>query len=113
MDKKTINLESTLGKRLDQIKKVESRHLLFMGKTISLVSKITLGRDERNSVVVDDKMVSRFHAVIQKIKDDYFIKDLKSSNGTFVNGERVPEGKYVKLGKDDIIRLGKNELKIV
>ena len=113
MDKKTINLESSLGKRLNQIKKIESRHLLFMGKEISLVSKITLGRDERNSVVVDDKMVSRFHAVIQKIKEDYFIKDLKSSNGTFVNGELVPVGKYVKLGKDDIIRLGKNELKIV
>jgi pSer/pThr/pTyr-binding forkhead associated (FHA) protein len=113
MDKKTINLESNLGKRLNQIKKIESRHLLFMGKEISLVSKITLGRDERNSVVVDDKMVSRFHAVIQKIKEDYFIKDLKSSNGTFVNNEPVPAGKYVKLGKDDVIRLGKNELKIV
>ena len=112
-DKKTINLQSNLGKRLNQIKKVESRHLLFMGKEISLVSKITLGRDERNSVAVDDKMVSRFHAVIQKIKADYFIKDLKSSNGTFVNGERVPEGKYIKLCKDDVIRLGKNELKIV
>jgi pSer/pThr/pTyr-binding forkhead associated (FHA) protein len=113
MDNKTINLESNLGMRLNQIKKIDSRHLLFMGKEISIVSKITLGRDEKNSVVIDDKLVSRFHATIQKIKDEYFIKDLKSSNGTFVNGDRVPEGKYIKLGMEDIIRIGKSELRLV
>ncbi len=113
MNDKTINLESNLGKRLNKIKKVESRHLLFMGKEIALVSKITLGRDDRNSVIIDDKMVSRFHAEVQKIKDDYYIKDLNSSNGTYVNDRPVPEGKYLKLCKDDIIRLGKNELKLI
>ena len=110
---KTINTESNLGKRLDKIKKIDSRHLLYMGKEISLVSKITVGRDDRNSVIINDKMVSRFHAEIQKIRDDYYVKDLNSSNGTFVNGNRVPKDKYIKLCKGDIIRVGKNELSLV
>jgi pSer/pThr/pTyr-binding forkhead associated (FHA) protein len=57
-------------------------------------------------------MVSRFHALIQKIKDDYFIKDLCSANGTFVNNTKVPENKYIKLKKGDIILLGRTELTI-
>jgi pSer/pThr/pTyr-binding forkhead associated (FHA) protein len=62
--------------------------------------------------VLDDSLVSRQHARIQKIKDAYFITDLSSSNGTYVNGTRVPEGKYVKLSKQDIITLGRTELRV-
>lgn len=110
---KTISMESNLGKRLDKIKKADCRCLWFKGKEIPLVAKITIGRDPRNSVSIDDKMVSRFHAEIQKIKNEFFIKDLNSSNGTYVNGKIVPEGKYVKLEDKDVIQIGKNELTII
>lgn len=110
---KTVSLESNLGKRLNKIKKVEERCLISKGKQIPLVSKITIGRDPKNNVVLNDKMVSRFHAEIQKIKADFFVTDLNSSNGTYVNNVRVPEGKYIKLKKNDRIRLGKNELTII
>ena len=109
---KTVSLESNLGKRLNQIKKVEERCLICKDKQIPLVSKITIGRDPKNNVVLNDKMVSRFHAEIQKIRQDFFVTDLSSSNGTYVNDLKIPEGKYIKLKKNDRIRLGKNELTI-
>jgi len=109
---KTVSIDSNLGKRLNKIKKVEERCLIFKGKQIPLVRKITIGRDPKNSVVVNDKMVSRFHAEIQKIKENFFVTDLNSSNGTFVNDIKVPEGKYIKLKENDKIRLGKIELTI-
>ena len=109
---KTIYSDSNIGKRLDKIKKKESRCLWFKGEEIPLVSRITIGRDYSNSVVLDDRMVSRFHAIIQKIKNDYFVKDLNSSNGTYVNNKQVPKDKYVKLKENDMIRIGKYELTI-
>jgi pSer/pThr/pTyr-binding forkhead associated (FHA) protein len=106
----TINIQSSIGKRLDQIKKTDSLSILFDGKKIPLVSVIKVGRDRSNDIVLDDKLVSRNHALIQKIKSDYFIKDLNSSNGTFVNKQKVPKNKYIKLKQTDVIRIGKTDL---
>lgn len=50
--------------------------------------------------------------MIQKIKDAYFIKDEESTNGTFVNGIKIPAGKYVKLNRDDKITIGNMNLVI-
>ena len=109
----TISLDSNVGKRLGKIKKSDSRALWFKGREIPLVAKISIGRDQSNSIIIDDKLVSRFHAEIQKIKEDYFIKDLNSSNGTFVNNTRIPDDKYVKLENKDIIRIGKSEVSLI
>jgi|WetSurMetagenome_2_1015567.scaffolds.fasta_scaffold1165067_1 pSer/pThr/pTyr-binding forkhead associated (FHA) protein len=107
---KTLSIESSLGKRLNQIKKFEERSILFKGKEIPLVSKITIGRDPGNNIVLKDKMVSRFHAEIQKIKEDFFVKDMSSSNGTYVNDLEIPQNKYARLQEKDKIRIGKTEL---
>ncbi len=109
----TIHLDSTVGQRLAKVKKTDSRALVFKGAKIPLISTITLGRSRSNDVMIDDKMVSRRHCLIQKIKNDFFIKDLNSANGTFINSLRVPSDNYVKLKKNDIIRLGKTELTII
>ncbi|KPJ87575.1 MAG: hypothetical protein AMS17_08185 [Spirochaetes bacterium DG_61] len=109
----TIHISSTVGQRLYKVKKTDSRALVFQGKKIPLVSEIKLGRSRSNDVTVDDRMVSRWHCVIQKIKDDYYIKDLNSLNGTYVNKIKVPANKYMKLKKGDVIHLGKTELTII
>jgi pSer/pThr/pTyr-binding forkhead associated (FHA) protein len=109
---KTLSIESELGKRLNQIKKVEERCIVFKGKEIPLVSRITIGRDPGNNIVIKDKLVSRFHAEIQKIKEEFFVKDLNSSNGTYVNDLKIPQNKYAKLHEKDRIKLGKTELVI-
>lgn len=110
---KTINIKSGIGKRLNKVKKSDSMAIFFQGEKVPLVSKIKLGRDQSNDVVIDDTLVSRFHALVQKIKKDYFVKDLNSSNGTFINNESVPKNKYVKLKRNDVIRIGKTELTIM
>lgn len=112
MDSQTIRSESPIGSRLEKIKKEETIELSYQGKSYPVVTKILIGRDKSCGIHVDDKLVSRFHAEIQKIKDAYFITDLNSTNGTFVNNERIPHGKYMKLHKNDIIKIGRTEIKI-
>lgn len=51
--------------------------------------EFTIGRRSRNEVVLDDKLVSRVHAIIMRRGGAYLIEDLGSHNGTFVNEERL------------------------
>ena len=60
------------------------------GKTIALGQDITtIGRTSLNDLVVDHPSVSRKHAGIRRDLDGYWIADLGSRNGTFVNDENV------------------------
>ena len=52
-------------------------------------SRTRLGRDASNALQLHDTEVSRLHAEIRRVDDDYVIADLGSSNGTFVNGQRI------------------------
>jgi ABC-type multidrug transport system ATPase subunit len=52
-------------------------------------NRLQIGREASNDVVLDAPTISRFHAVVEKIGPRYRVQDLDSSNGTFVNGERV------------------------
>lgn len=108
----TVYISSNVGKRLDKVKKAEQHFLVFGGKKIVLVSKIIIGRSSSCDVVLNDVLVSRKHAVIQKIKDEYFIQDLNSKNGTFVNKQRVPDRQYIKLEKADSIKIGKSTIQL-
>lgn len=67
-------------------------------------TEVQIGRDPENDVVVDAPMVSRFHASIERVGKRFRLRDLNSSNGTFVNGEQV-EGE-TWLAKDDTVRVG-------
>ena len=66
--------------------------------------KITFGRDSGNDVVLDKPNISRFHAQVTRVGVRYYVTDLRSSNGTFVNDTRV-EGD-VWLNPQDTIRIG-------
>ena len=64
-----------------------------------------IGRDSANDIVVDDVRVSTRHATVSLIDGKWFIEDLDSSNGTFVEGERITRyrlsgTKKVRLGFD-------------
>lgn len=65
----TIIGSSPVGKRLGSIQKREKNYCLIFGnKRLPIVTKITIGRASDNDVVIDNKLASRYHAFIQKIK---------------------------------------------
>jgi uncharacterized protein YkwD len=66
--------------------------------------RITIGSGEENDLVLAHASVSRRHAVIRRQFGRYAVKDLGSTNGTFVNGERVTRVQVIKPG--DEIRFG-------
>src|ERR1700704_1353412 len=54
---------------------------------------ITVGRMKGNNIVVDDVSVSLTHARITRKNGEFYLKDLNSTNGTVVNGQRINEAK--------------------
>ena len=80
----------------------------FSGKTFELDGKeITVGRVADNKIQVEHASVSGHHAIFMLDGLDYAVKDLDSTNGTRINGERVTQQ---KLRRNDILRLGNIEL---
>jgi pSer/pThr/pTyr-binding forkhead associated (FHA) protein len=57
---------------------------------------LTIGRDTKNSVVIQERQASRFHAVIRQTPDGPAIVDLSSSNGTLVNDERIRQAQILQ-----------------
>lgn len=69
--------------------------------------RITIGRDPANDVVIDHPVVSNKHAELIKQDAKFFINDLGSTNGTFVNGIKVKRHQLQEL---DRIVIGPSEL---
>src|SRR6476646_933230 len=67
---------------------------------------ITVGRGPDNAILIDHPSVSGRHAQLQRVGDIYRLKDLDSTNGTQVNGQKVNE---TALRFGDRIRFGKIE----
>ncbi|MEI8165650.1 MAG: winged helix-turn-helix domain-containing protein [Chloroflexales bacterium] len=63
---------------------------------------ITIGRDGANNIVIDHPLASRRHARLERTADGFAVRDLESTNGTFVNQERV-EGLCHLHNQDQII----------
>lgn len=111
MQDTTIVTSSPIGQHLEKVAEgAPVSYLMFNQKKINLVAKMTIGRSSDCSIVIDNKLASRLHATIQKIRDAYFLKDEKSTNGTFLNGRRIPPEKYVKLNPGDKITVGATTL---
>jgi pSer/pThr/pTyr-binding forkhead associated (FHA) protein len=64
---------------------------------------ITIGRSPEADVVVLDEKASRIHCGVRLWDGEFYIKDLKSRNGTYVNDQRV---EVAKLKPGDMIRVG-------
>jgi pSer/pThr/pTyr-binding forkhead associated (FHA) protein len=72
---------------------------------------ITIGRNEENTIQINNLAVSGFHARIDAAGSDYILTDLQSTNGTFVNDKRVvsqklSHGDNVIIGKHVILFIG-------
>jgi ABC-type amino acid transport substrate-binding protein len=63
----------------------------------------TLGRHRNNDIVINDPKCSSFHARIDRTQEGFTVIDLKSRNGTYVNGKRIDE---LRLKTGDEVRVG-------
>jgi len=72
-----------------------------------LLAPITIGREEGNSVQLNDERISRFHIKIQEDQDKLVLTDLESTNGTRVNGEDT-QLRILRYG--DVVSVGRSVL---
>ncbi len=70
--------------------------------------KLTVGRDNHNDIVIPDVRCSREHCLFRKLEGNWYVCDLGSSNGTFVNGNRIE--RLQKLRPGDRIKVGSQKL---
>jgi pSer/pThr/pTyr-binding forkhead associated (FHA) protein len=84
----------------------------YQGGEFQLVpeKEFVVGRSSDLDMVLVEDMVSRKHAKIQCDRDQIWIEDLGSTNGTFVNGEKI---KRARLKEGDRVLLGTSILKLV
>jgi len=73
----------------------------------------SVGRNKQNDLMIDDTSVSKMHAALILNKENQLqIADTGSTNGTFVNGERIAYGKAVAISESDKIKFGTIEVSI-
>lgn len=77
----------------------------------SIDDAITLGRHGDNNIVIKDPFISKRHFQIMEDEGDYYLEDLNSANGTYLNGDKIFD--VVKLNDGDIIRVGQIEFLFV
>ena len=82
----------------------------FAGKSYDIDNKAIIGRSPKTQIFIDNELVSRKHAEIFVKDGVVFIKDLKSSGGTFVNSQPISEPR--KLKSRDKIRIANTILEI-
>ena len=78
---------------------------------------IKIGRNEDCDVTIDNLGISRYHAEILEKEGFYVLRDLKSNNGTFVNGRRIEtynlnDGDEISIGKFTISFSGKSSIQL-
>jgi pSer/pThr/pTyr-binding forkhead associated (FHA) protein len=90
---------------------VERSNAVPVGKTFDAGPvPVTLGRSSENTIPLDgDEFASGHHARIESQRDGVWILDLGSTNGTFVNGERV-EGRRL-LHRGDLLQIGDTDIR--
>jgi len=71
--------------------------------------EITIGRNNANDITIDNLAVSDRHARIVRDKTGYYLEDLNSTNGTFVDGRKISR---IGLGGHQEIKIGKHILDV-
>jgi hypothetical protein len=71
-------------------------------------SVFTIGRTDGNTLIMPDYAISKKHAAIENKRGGYFLKDLGSTNGTFLNGQRLAD-KALEMHDRDIVSFARYE----
>jgi phosphoserine phosphatase RsbU/P len=70
--------------------------------------RVTIGRSRESDIFLPDQWLSRQHAEVRRRPDGFYVADLKSKNGTLLNGQPVQVAKRLRPG--DVIMLGEHTL---
>src|SRR5437016_5308145 len=73
-------------------------------------TELTVGRKEDNDIVIDNPAVSSHHAKITLAGDTFFVEDLNSTNGVFVNEKKIMKA---GLKNNDVVGIVKHALVFV
>jgi DNA-binding response OmpR family regulator len=93
-----------MKERADQVPVLVAQTGMLIGARWTIEKDIIyIGRSEECEYVIDDRQVSRKHAVVRRTEEGYTIEDLGSKNGTFLNGVAVTEPTLLQDG--DIIQV--------
>jgi hypothetical protein len=74
---------------------------------------VRIGRATDNEIAIDNQRVSRYHAQLRWVESSWLVYDLDSTNGTFVDGQRVVTAQPRALGLGAQLRLGDHDLEAV
>lgn len=89
--------------------KLRIRNGPYAGREKNLVDDaVVIGRDVEAGIQILDRSASRFHAEVFPVGGMFFVKDLASKNGTYVNGEILEDEELLREG--DVIKIGTSEL---
>ncbi len=85
--------------------------VLEAGVSFSINSKTTIGRHPDCSIAIDEPFLSAIHARFETRDFAWYVTDLDSTNGTFVNGRQIRGTVYIET--DDVVQFGRIKLQLV
>ena len=88
---------------------VQSGGGLDGGERFDLFGGLSIGRSSEADVRIEDRFASQIHTRVYSRKNSYFVEDLGSTNGTYLNGEQVHS--EAELRDLDTIRIGDTEFR--
>lgn len=94
-----------------EVVKSENKRDLPIGAIIPVDDLIKIGRKNDNNLVIEDEFVSSYHNKIYMRHENLIIQDLNSTNGTYVNSNKIKGEALLKVG--DIVRIGNTILKVI
>jgi sigma-B regulation protein RsbU (phosphoserine phosphatase) len=85
----------------------------FKGKTFDLDGEtVFIGRSSRNDIQIKDATISRKQIKIFRIGKKFLVEDLKSTNGTMINGELIEPGEGFEVDEGDSISMGNTVIRL-
>lgn len=105
---KEIKMPQITLKYRNKVVPVKYKDKVLQEYPISIGQAVTIGRNDSNDIVLKNSAVSGKHARIDSASNTFILTDLESTNGTFVNNERLTTRHGLR--NNDVILIGKHEL---
>jgi uncharacterized protein (UPF0248 family) len=105
---RTKNVRKSFGLEVVEAPKDSN---LKKGSLVPIHRMITIGRKEDNLLQINDAYASSHHAKVYVKNEEYIVEDLGSTNGTFVNSERISNKVILKAG--DEIKIASYIFKVI